>query len=275
MKILKYLFYFLFSLAIMSCSDDDNNNIDQIDSNHFPLTPGNSWIYNNQTIFQNESANSPQETITVASTSEEQGVTYYTLESNLQPMEQGFFTKILTTGNLIMANNQLIYNGEFSVDLSNLGYGIDNLSIPLNNVIIFDADADSGKILTEDNNTITQSIDFEGTAIPFFINYNLTTIQNDFLDSFTAGGENFKDVLSADIIVNLEINTSIMGVTLPILESQDAIQISNYFANDIGMVYSETSVNYDFENITFPSVPAIPDLSVNYTQEIDSYIINE
>ncbi len=277
MKLPKYLFYFLLSIAAISCSDDDDNNDSQESiSNHFPLTVGNSWTYNNETSYQDGNVSNSQETITVESTTEEQGVTYYNLDSDASINEQGFFTGILTAGSLIVADNQLIYNGELSVDLANFGFASENISIPLENIIVFDADADSGQILTDTDDTMIQTVDFpQFGTISLSIDYNLSTIQREFVNSFTAGDENFQDVLSSDIIVNIEIAIEQFPITLTILESQDAIQITNYFANDIGLIKSETSINYNFEEIGLPNLPEIPDYSIEYTQEIDSYIINE
>ena len=212
MKLPKYLFYFLVSFAMISCSDDDNNDAEETISNHFPLTVGNSWTYNNETTYQDGASSNSQETLTVESTSEEQGVTYYKLESDASINEKGFFTGILTAGSLIMADNQLIYNGELSVDLSDFGLDLDNLSIPLNNIIVFDAEANSGENLTQINDVITRNVNLPQVGtVPFTIEYNLRTVQNEFLNSYTVNEEEFQDVLSAGIIVNLEISVSLSG----------------------------------------------------------------
>ncbi|MAN26565.1 MULTISPECIES: hypothetical protein [Mesonia] len=276
MKLPKYLFYFLVSFAIISCSDDDNNDAEETISNHFPLTVGNSWTYNNETTYQDGASTNSQETLTVESTSEEQGVTYYKLESDASINEKGFFTGILTAGSLIMADNQLIYNGELSVDLSGFGLDLDNLSIPLNNIIVFDAEANSGENLTQINDVITRNVNLPQVGtVPFTIEYNLRTVQNEFLNSYTVNEEEFQDVLSAGIIVNLEISVSLSGFQIPILQSQDAIQMTNYYADNVGLIKSETSINYDFEELNFPNIPSIPDFSMEETQEIETYIVAE
>lgn len=276
MKLPKCLFYFLITFAIISCSDDDNVDSEESISNHFPLTVGNSWTYNNKTTYQDGTSTTAEETLTVESTFEEQGVTYYNLESDASSInEEGFFTGILTTGNLIMADNQLIYNGELTVDVSNFGLDLENLSIPLNNIIIFDAEANSGDLLTEADNVISQSIDFQENLVPFTIVYSLHTVQNDFLNSYTVNEEEFQDVLSAGIVVNLEIMVGETPFIFTILESQDAIQINNYYADNVGLIKSETSINYDFEELPFPNIPSIPDFSMEETQEINRFVVAE
>ena len=112
-------------------------------------------------------------------------------------------------------------------------------------------------------------------TVPFTIEYNLRTVQNEFLNSYTVNEEEFQDVLSAGIIVNLEISVSLSGFQIPILQSQDAIQMTNYYADNVGLIKSETSINYDFEELNFPNIPSIPDFSMEETQEIETYIVAE
>ncbi|HIB38379.1 hypothetical protein [Mesonia sp.] len=273
------LFYLLILVTtLVSCSSDDSSNdTEEVVSNHFPLTVGNSWTYNNETAYEDGTFDNSQETISVASSNEAQGVTYYSLTSNLPPLQQGFVTGILTNGELTAADNQLIYNGELSINLSEMGIpDAENLTIPLVNVIMFDADASTGNILTADlDNSFTQSIPVQGTDIPFTFEYDLETFQGDFLESYTANEMSFEDVFSADIIVTIEINANFSGITIPVLDSQEAIQITNYYADNVGMIYSETAINYNFEAINLPTVPEIPDYSVNYSQTIESYTIVE
>ena len=277
MKKFRLFFLLILVTTLVSCSSDDSSNdTEEVVSNHFPLTVGNSWTYNNETTYQDGASTNSQETLTVESTSEEQGVTYYKLESDASINEKGFFTGILTAGSLIMADNQLIYNGELSVDLSGFGLDLDNLSIPLNNIIVFDAEANSGENLTQINDVITRNVNLPQVGtVPFTIEYNLRTVQNEFLNSYTVNEEEFQDVLSAGIIVNLEISVSLSGFQIPILQSQDAIQMTNYYADNVGLIKSETSINYDFEELNFPNIPSIPDFSMEETQEIETYIVAE
>ena len=273
------LFYLLILVTtLVSCSSDDSSNdTEEVVSNHFPLTVGNSWTYNNETAYEDGTFDNSQETISVASSNEAQGVTYYSLTSNLPLMQQGFVTGILTNGELTAADNQLIYNGDLSINLSEMGIpDAENLTIPLVNVIMFDADASTGNTLTADlDNSFTQSIPVQGTDIPFTFEYDLETFQGDFLESYTANEMSFEDVFSADITVTIEINANFSGITIPVLDSQEAIQITNYYADNVGMIYSETAINYNFEAINLPTVPEIPDYSINYSQTIESYTITE
>ncbi|GGZ49590.1 hypothetical protein [Mesonia mobilis] len=278
MKKFRLFFLLILVTTLVSCSSDDSSNdTEEVVSNHFPLTVGNSWTYNNETAYEDGTFDNSQETISVASSNEAQGVTYYSLTSNLPPLQQGFVTGILTNGELTAADNQLIYNGELSINLSEMGIpDAENLTIPLVNVIMFDADANTGNTLTADlDNSFTQSIPVQGTDIPFTFEYDLETFQGDFLESYTTNEMSFEDVFSADIIVTIEINANFSGITIPVLDSQEAIQITNYYADNVGMIYSETAINYNFEAINLPTVPEIPDYSVNYSQTIESYTIVE
>jgi len=274
----KFFFLALLSVVFIGCSSDDSDNPDDSASisNHFPLNTDNSWTYNNQTTNQNGNSTSSQETITVASSSEMQGVTYYTLASDASPMEQGFVTGLLTNGELTAAESQLIFDGEYNIPLSDLGLaGAENLSIPLANIILYDIDANTGDILTENDNQLTQNLPVPGIGeFPFTFEYTITSTQSDFLESYTVGEETYNDVISATVVLELEVHTNV-GVNITVLAPQDAIQITNYYANNVGLIYSNTDVHYQFEDINLPTFPVIDDIQFNYTQELDSYIVIE
>ncbi len=280
MKKFRLFFLLILVTTLVSCSSDDSSNdTEEVVSNHFPLTVGNSWTYNNETAYEDGTFDNSQETISVASSNEAQGVTYYSLTSNLPPLQQGFVTGILTNGELTAADNQLIYNGELSINLSEMGIpDAESFTLPLVNVIMFDADANTGNTLTADlDKSFTQTIPIQGNDITFTFDYDLETFQRDFLESYTAGEMIFDDVFSADVIITIEINASLPGtvITIPVLDRQEAVQITNFYADNVGLIYSETAVNYNFEAINLPTVPEIPDYSVNYSQTIESYTIVE
>ena len=280
MKKFRLFFLLILVTTLVSCSSDDSSNdTEEVVSNHFPLTVGNSWTYNNETAYEDGTFDNSQETISVASSNEAQGVTYYSLTSNLPPLQQGFVTGILTNGELTAADNQLIYNGELSINLSEMGIpDAESFTLPLVNVIMFDADANTGNTLTADlDKSFTQTIPIQGNDITFTFDYDLETFQRDFLESYTAGEMIFDDVFSADVIITIEINASLPGtvITIPVLDRQEAVQITNFYADNVGFIYSETAVNYNFEAINLPTVPEIPDYSVNYSQTIESYTIVE
>jgi hypothetical protein len=267
--------YLFFAFLIISCSSDDSEDTQTPaeSTNYFPLTVGDTWTYNNTTNNQDGSLTTSEETLSVASTSQEQGVTFYNLESDVSPIEQGFVTGILTNGQLVKAGNQLIYDGEITADFP--GIGLEQpINIPIVNTIIFDADASAGEVLTDSEpQSITQSINIQGQPVPLTITYQLTSRQKSFLNIYSTGGTDYQDVLSADITLTIEVSASVAVVNIPLLENQDSVKITNYFANNVGLIYSDTDISYVFEEI--PSFPSIPDFSINYTQELTSYNVAE
>ena len=273
----KFLFLGMLAVLFVGCSSEENDNPDENPSisNHFPLNTENSWTYNNETAYQDGTVENSQETISVASSTETQGVTYYTLESDALPMDQGFVTGLLTNGELTAAESQLIFDGEWTEDLNIFGLtNAGNLTIPLSNIILYDINANIGDVLSEKSDEFTQDINIQGADIPFTFVYTITSTQEEFLESYTVGDQSFEDVISAEVVVNIEIYANYF-VNIPILNSQDAIVIKNYYANNVGLIFSTTDVNYQFENINLPTFPEIEDISVDFTQEIDSYTIAE
>lgn len=278
MKKLNLLFLAFSILLTASCSSDDSNSDEneETTSNYFPLTVSNSWTYNNEFVYEDGNTTNTQETLSISSLIEEQGVSYYSLNSDASIEDQGFVTGLLANGQLTVADNQLIYNGELELDATNLGIvDTENIVIPLINIIIFDADANVGDELSENEDSFTQSVDIQGVDVPFTFDYTITSTQNSFYESYTAGEQIFEDVISSNITVNIEINASFFGVDIPVLEPQDAVQITNYYANNVGMIYSETAINYNFEEINIPTISSIPDYQFDITQEIDSHTIIE
>ncbi|MBW2960789.1 hypothetical protein [Mesonia aestuariivivens] len=266
----------LLGIVTLSCSSSDDDNPDTNDEiyNYFPLNTGNSWTYNNTTIYDGSDNFSNQETITLDSSSEDLGVTYYQLSSNLSIMNQGFFTGILTNGNLIKAENQLVYNGE--IDFNNFIPGlIENLKFELANIILYDTDANTTDILSLEEDQFTQTINIQGNNVPITFAYIITSKQEGVLSDYMAGEENFDSVIQTNITVNLKVFASLFGANIPILAPQDAIKIKNFYANDVGMVYSNTVVNYELEDLNIPNFPEIKNEDINYTQEIDSYLVNQ
>jgi len=278
MKKFNLLFLSLFVLLAAACSSDDSNSDEnkETTSNHFPLTVSNSWTYNNEFVYEDASTANTQETLSIASLIEEQGVSYYSLSSDASIENQGFVTNLLTNGQLTVADNQLIYNGDLELDAANLGIvDVENIVVPLVNIILFDADANVGDELSENEDSFTQSVDIQGVDVPFTFDYTITSTQNSFYENYTAGEQIFEDVISSDIVVNIEINASFFGVDIPVLEPQNAVQITNYYANNVGMIYSETAIYYSFEEFNIPTVSSIPDYQIDITQEIESYSITE
>ena len=60
---------------------------------------------------------------------------------------------------------------------------------------------------------------------------------------------------------------------IPILQPQDVIKTTNYFADGIGMIYSDTTVEYQLEDLSILGItlPIPLEDSSNSSQNLDTY----
>jgi len=263
---LRILSIALVMISLFSCSSDDTSMNDTNNSDYFPLTTGNEWNYINSSQTQGEQEVTNDEKLTITSENDNA----YAFNSSADPLERGIITGILANGNLSKQNGQLVYNGEYVVDLSL--YNLDNLTIPLTDLVVYDINASAGENLSNISNTIDQTFNIQGQAIPLVIEYSLNTQQNEILESYSVSGTSYENVLKSSVSLTLEVNADII-VSIPLLEEQQVLTSSNYYAENIGLIYSENQANYNFEDLSQFGVPNMDPISIDSSQSIYSYIV--
>jgi hypothetical protein len=176
----------------------------------------------------------------VFGTQQENGVQYTNLDT--QELNSGSFMVGLLTQNLVRNDTgKLIVNGTFGgVPIE----GFPDISIPLNNAVLFDPNALNG----------TQLNIISGSFEQIIIEYTSITTQEQVLPSYTTDTQTYTDVIQSNIVLNLEISTEVQvgGTTLslPILSSQDVLVVENYYAANIGLVFSKETVDYALEDLS-------------------------
>lgn len=264
---LRILSIALVMISLFSCSSDDTSVNDTNNSDYFPLTTGNEWNYSNSSQTQGEQEITNDEKLTITSENDNA----YAFNSSADPLERGIITGILANGSLSKQNGQLVYNGEYVVDLSL--YNLDNLTIPLTDLVVYDINASAGENLSNISNTIDQTFNIQGQEIPLVIEYSLNTQQNEILESYSVSGTSYDNVLKSSVSLTLEVNANII-VSIPLLEEQEVLSSSNYYAENIGLIFSENQANYNFEDLSQFGVPNMDSIKIDSSQSIESYIIN-
>ena len=234
--------------------------------NYFPLTVESYWTYNNQDSEQENTRDS----LFISGTEIIENSTYYQFNA-LEPVA-GFMTNLLSQSSLYANDHELLLNGEFGTPPVE---GFPEISIPLVDLIMYDLDENNNSLLSEFSGEIIQVIE----NIPIKIGYTITTVQGEiFEDGF--GDYTNSNVLSSKIKINLSIvaEYEIFGTVLdlPILQSQDVIRTTNYFADGIGMIYSDTQVEYELEDLSILetlgiTLPFPSEDSSNSSQNLDTY----
>ncbi len=267
----KILFVSLLALlGLYSCGSDDNNNdIIEEQFNYFPLTQDSYWTYNN---FSQQTAT--RDSLYVAGTEELNGNTYTNLDA--QTPANAFMTQVFSRSLVRVDNSKLIINGEIGgppVD------GFPDITIPLDDVVLYDTQEDSGNELSQITGEISQEIQ----GYPITIAYIVTSQQGDDIGTHTVDGVTFNDVITSTIIINLTITLSLeingIPLDLPILEpeNQDVVVVTNYYAKDTGLIDSQVLVEYSLVDLSQAGIelPIPQQDSQTSTQKIDTYNISE
>jgi len=278
MKSFKLLFLFLFtSLLITSCSsDDDNTDPGEISQpgNYFPSSLNNYWNFD---VINTDNTNEPVVSTDSLYVASETG-SVFTLEVNDNMVANGTMDSFLINGSLTPSENNLIFSGtlELPEEISDFV----DFEINLSNVVLYDTEAALGAELSSNSSTIEQ--DFNG--IPITINYELTTNALGFSESMSLNGEMYSNVITSDIKLNLNVTATIEvfgnPTTIAILESQDVLSITNYYAQAIGLVRSESESSYEISAVAITlfnelEIDVPPSGSGSNVQELSDYFVAE
>ena len=254
---------------LVACSDDDSNSETTIAGNFFPLIVNNSWDYENtlSTSTPGQDDVVTTETLSITNTSENNGNTEYELETD-NPAGSSPVTLALSQGVLSKNDASLIYTGQFGLGLTDFP----EVTFDVEDVQIYNTSASLDTELFSQNGSIQQ--DFQG--IPISIDYTLSSIMGDSFESFESNDVTYDNVISSQLIINLEITANItdpLPLSIPILQSQDAVIVTNYFADGVGLIQSETDTNLVFEEIPIPDF-TLEDISLLTLQELTDYSVS-
>ena len=271
---IKYSFIVCMVFVLVSCSTNDLNDKEN-SSDYFPLAVNNTWTYTNSFFENNLEGPSGKETLTVSSDTEAEGLTYYEFTSQ-GGIAKGLVTGSLSTGTLTKTATQIIFNGTYTLDLSYL-LG-ESISIPVDNFIVYDKSMESGEVLSSLSNSLHRTFQLEDVPINVTLDYTLESNQQGFLATFKTPftSKEFEDVLISRFVINIQAEVNYNNtISFKLLKNQQAVKSTNYYAKNVGLVYSKNNINYEFEEIDFPTIPQIPNINYYSLQEIDSYSINE
>lgn len=261
---LNFLYTVLFLALFASCSNDEENPIGT-SANYFPLTSGNFWTYDVQ------GQTTGRDSLYVAGDTIIEDSDFKKMKSQFLPF--GFFTNSLAENGLKINGSKVVLSGGLNFDL---GTGLP-LNLTVSNFTVLDENASANAQLSTTTGTFSQTFD----TFPLTFNYTLKSVADGSLPTFTSpDGTVYTDVKKTKIVLTLKITTTttIPGtpfpVTLNLLDQQDVITATQYYSKDIGMVYNNTAITYEFnpQLADFLPIPA----SGNQTQEefLDVYEVN-
>uniref|UniRef100_UPI00404A176F hypothetical protein n=1 Tax=Flavobacterium sp. TaxID=239 RepID=UPI00404A176F len=274
MKNKPFLFLSLLALALSSCSTSDDDATTDSETIFLPLTASDYWVYN---VISDQLTN--VDSIYIAS---EQTINDATFSQfGTRDPFYGFYASAVKN-NLVRKNgNQLLLTG--SLNSSALGEFFD-LEIGLEDFIFMSEDAPLNQQLDLETGVVSQDFD----SLPLDITYTLKSNAGDSYESYLApNGQTYDNVKAVKITLRLYVSTTFTSDTLPIpitiavLEAQDVVVSTLYFAEGVGVVHTSTDYQYEL-NPSLLNNPLIPiddigvptEASFSVIENLTSYNVN-
>jgi len=267
---MKKIVFLLFAAGYLSvsCSSDDNNSSNTSAGVYLPVNTGDYWVYNTE-----NSTTTGRDSLYIAKDTVIGLVTYKKFKT--KNIATGFYSRALSNNGVRNLNGKLLVSGSTSFSFSEAA----PLSVSVSDFTFFDAGASSGKALDETSGTITQATE-DGYDIK--IDYTLSSAAGTNLATFTtSGGVTYNDVKTSKLTLNLAITAivKVSGISIPftVMQPQDAVVSTQYYAKNIGAVYAVTDISYALSdlsslNITLP----IPSSGSEHQEEIlANYHLNQ
>lgn len=268
---INYIILLIFLGAITACSNDDNNHT-RTSQDYFPLHISSDWTYNVET---NDNTNPPTTTIDIVTVDETAIVNskdYFGMSSN--PEASGTMTQLFDQNYFRTEPGKLFTEGDFTLPLSNFG-GTD-IVIELNDIKLIDESETNGTVLATQSGTTTQNIG----GYDLDIQYTFKTVQKSALNNHAVDNTTFENITSSDIILSIKVSTIVnigVPITITLLDTQDVLTINNFYANEIGLIDSNSVFTYQLEDLSaLPITIPIPETAtITTTQKITAYTIAE
>ena len=244
----KLLIVITFLSVLASCSNDSNSNADS-DTNFMPLSIGNYWKYN---VVSN--GQTMRDSLYISNDTTINTKIYKKCKTRNNPA--GFFSNSLNKNSLRREGSSLFLTGSLALDF---GVGVP-INLSVSEFVIFNETATNNQQLSTVSGTINQTV---GTY-PLVIDYTLKSIAIESLPTYTSNGLVYSDVKRVKTILNAKITTTttvvILGVPTPfvatILNPQDVVISNQYYSKNIGMIYTNTLINYQLNSL--PAGFALP-----------------
>lgn len=225
-----FLLAVLLSVILFSCTPSDSNSNTTSAADYFPLKISNYWTYN---VDNNVTIN--RDSIYVEKDTTINNFVYKKIASDVTPT--GFMSNSLNNNSLRLDGNQILMTGKPNLSFID-GLGVD---LSLTDFVVFKSGASANETLSTVSGTIDQ--DYNGT--PIKIIYTLKSVAQADLPTYTSpNNATFSDVKAVKTILNAKVTAVQFGFTVTILEPQDVIVSTQYFAKNIGVVHANTVYNY-------------------------------
>ncbi|WP_432671127.1 hypothetical protein [Flavobacterium sp. SM2513] len=236
----------LLFIALTSCSSSDDSSGSNPTS-FLPLEANSSWVYD----VNLDASEIGRDSLYVSGETTLNGKTYKQLK--VKDVPAGFYTNSLNNNSIRIDGSKLLLSGSTGLALAD----VLPINIDVTDFVIFKEDATNNAQLDAISGTIEQDLQ----ELPLKIDYTLKSTFKESLSSFAVPGkETYTNVKVMKLVVNLKVSTEVLipgtTISLPvsILESQDVIVSTHYYAEGAGMIYAKTEINYSLNDFSLAGV---------------------
>lgn len=209
-----------------------------IETNYLPIAIGDYWTYNVTTNAQTQ-----RDSLYISNDTTINAKTYKKFKTKNAPI--GFFSNSLNKNGLRKENRSLLLTGTLALDF---GVGV-LINLSVTDFVIFNENATNNQQLGTVTGTINQTVQ----TYPLVIDYTLKSIAIETLPTYSSNGRVYSDVKRVKTILNAKITTTVsvsgFPITATILSPQDVVVSNQYYAKNIGMVHTNTLINYQLNSI--------------------------
>jgi hypothetical protein len=227
--------------------------------NYFPLSDENYWNYDVQQVNPNAINTSLGiDQLYVSNDTLIGNTTYKKMKTIATP--KGYFSNTLRNNAVRIVDSYLLVKGFFNLSIPSFN----PIQINLSDFIIFDENALADAPLDITSGT-TSAVSTSNNTVSFTVNYTLTSVAQETLASYTSNGVTYPNVKKTRLILNLSIYTLLSQFPVYILADQPVLTMDEYFANEVGNIYTNSYYHYDMDAF-FANQFGIP-TSVSQTEE--------
>ena len=241
-----YFVAILLMAFLASCSSDNDSTpetTNETENNYLPVENGDFWVYDVTGEFPG------RDSLYVANDTTIDNTSYQKFKTREYPF--GFFSGSLAGNGVRKSGDKLMVSGSTGVDLIE-GFPID---LEVTDFVIFKESASENEQLSTTSGTFTYNFE----EIPLQFDYTMKSVAGQSLASYTVPNYGtYEDVKVVKVIVNLKISAMIaageINFPVDVLSSQDVVVSTQYYAKNIGMVYSTTDITYELEDFSLLNI---------------------
>ena len=255
------LFVFLTGCSTSVEIPNDPNN--DVPTTFFPLSNGNWWTYK----VQSQAPAFARDSLYVKSDTLINAVVFKKMKTKFA--SNGFYSTTLRNNGVRINGSSLKLSGSIEISAG--------LPAPIvfsvSDFTFFKENGIQNELLTSSSGTFQQTIQ----GYPLRFSYTLSSYFDGSLQNFTtATNKSYVDLKKSKMVLNLKITYTIpgLGVTAILLQPQDVVVSTQYYAKNKGMVFANTDINYALSSVPGVTLPLPSTGSQNQKEYLDTSLTN-